>query len=60
MDLPLDALRAEGLVGADGKARTDSTHVISAVRDLSAYWNGHALDRTRTSHLTRLELTLAA
>ena len=35
LDLLLDALRAEGLVGAGGKARTDSTHVISAVRDLN-------------------------
>jgi hypothetical protein len=34
-DLLLDALRTEGLVGAGGKARTDSTHVISAVRDLN-------------------------
>jgi hypothetical protein len=27
---------------------------------LDAFWNGNALDRTRTSHLTRLELALAA
>ncbi|MGH3550657.1 MAG: hypothetical protein ACRDQU_21565, partial [Pseudonocardiaceae bacterium] len=27
---------------------------------LDAYWNGHALDRTRTSHLARLDLALAA
>jgi IS5 family transposase len=30
LDLLLDALKTEGLVGAGGKARTDSTHVISA------------------------------
>src|SRR5512144_387219 len=35
LDLLLDALKAEGLVGAGGKQRTDSTHVISAVRDLN-------------------------
>lgn len=35
LDLLLDALRTERLVGAGGKARTDSTHVISAVRDLN-------------------------
>jgi hypothetical protein len=27
---------------------------------LHAYWNAHPMDRTRTSHLARLELTLAA
>jgi transposase len=35
LDLLLNALKAEGLVGAGGKQRTDSTHVISAVRDLN-------------------------
>jgi len=35
LDLLLAALATEGLVGAGGKARTDSTHVISAVRDLN-------------------------
>jgi hypothetical protein len=35
LDLLLDALAGQGLVGAGGKARTDSTHVISAVRDLN-------------------------
>jgi len=35
LDLLLDALKGEGLVAAGGKARTDSTHVISAVRDLN-------------------------
>jgi hypothetical protein len=34
-DLLLDALKIEGLVGAGGKQRTDSTHVIGAVRDLN-------------------------
>jgi transposase len=32
---------------------------INLIR-LDAYWNGHMLDRTRTSHLGRLELALAA
>ncbi|WP_406385154.1 transposase [Streptomyces sp. NBC_01618] len=31
----LDLCRKEGLVGADGKRRTDFIHVISAVRDLN-------------------------
>jgi transposase len=31
----LETLAAKGLVGAGGKARTDATHVISAVRDLN-------------------------
>jgi hypothetical protein len=30
------------------------------VGPVDAYWNGNALDRTRTSQLTRLELALAA
>jgi transposase len=34
-DRLLDAFRTMGLVGAGGKQRTDSTHVISAVRDLN-------------------------
>ncbi|MCA1671395.1 MAG: transposase [Actinobacteria bacterium] len=47
-----------------GLPKTRLEHVFSAVAlnliRLDAYWNGHPLDRTRTSHLTRLELTLAA
>jgi transposase len=35
LDLLLDRLKAEGLVSAGGKARTDSTHVIAAVRELN-------------------------
>jgi transposase len=39
-------------------------HVFSAVAlnliRLNAYWNGHPLDRTRTSHLSRLDVDLAA
>ncbi|HEY0700496.1 MAG TPA: IS1182 family transposase [Micromonospora sp.] len=35
LDLLLDALRTEGLIGAGGRQRTDSTHVIGAVRDLN-------------------------
>ena len=35
LDLLLTALAAQGLVTPGGKARTDSTHVISAVRDLN-------------------------
>jgi hypothetical protein len=47
-----------------GLAKTQLEHVYSATAlnliRLHAYWHGHALDRSRTSHLTRLELTLAA
>ena len=35
LDTLLERLAASGLVGAGGKMRTDSTHVISAVRDLN-------------------------
>ena len=35
LDLLLDALKVEGLVGAGGKQRTDSTRVIGAVRDVN-------------------------
>ncbi len=47
-----------------GLPKTRLEHVFSAAAlnliRLHAYWNGHPLDRTRTSHLTRLELALAA
>jgi Transposase DDE domain len=47
-----------------GLPKTQLEHVYSATAlnliRLHAYWHGHALDRGRTSHLTRLELTLAA
>ena len=47
-----------------GLPKTRLEHIYSAVAlnliRLEAYWNGNALDRTRTSHLTRLEHTLAA
>ncbi len=35
LDTLLERLAAGGLVGAGGKMRTDSTHVVSAVRDLN-------------------------
>jgi transposase len=47
-----------------GLAKTHLEHVFGAVAlnliRLDAWWNGHPLDRTRTSHLARLELALAA
>ncbi|WP_371825834.1 transposase [Nonomuraea turcica] len=43
-----------------GLAKVHLEHVFSAVAlnliRLGAWWNGHVLDRTRTSHLARLEL----
>lgn len=47
-----------------GIAKTHLEHVYAAVAlnliRLHAWWHGRPLDRTRTSHLARLELTLAA
>lgn len=47
-----------------GRDKTHLEHVYAAVAlnliRLDAWWNGHTLDRTRTSHLTHLELALAA
>jgi Transposase DDE domain len=47
-----------------GLRKVHLQHVFSAVAlnliRLHAYWNDHPMDRTRTSHLSRLELTLAA
>jgi hypothetical protein len=47
-----------------GLPKTRLEHIYSAVAlnliRLDAYWNGNALDRTRTSHLTRLEHALTA
>ena len=37
LDLLLAALVEQGLVAAGGRQRTDSTHVISAVRDLNRF-----------------------
>ena len=47
-----------------GLAKTRLEHTNAAVAlnliRLHAFWNGHPLDRTRTSHFARLELALAA
>lgn len=47
-----------------GLPKTHLDHVYSAVAlnliRLDSWWNGHPLDRTRTSHLARLELALTA
>src|ERR1035437_2885845 len=47
-----------------GLAKTCLEHANAAVAlnliRLHAWWNGHPLDRTRTSHLARLELALAS
>jgi hypothetical protein len=47
-----------------GLAKTHLEHIFSAVAlnltRLNAWWNGHPLDRTRTTRLARLELSLAA
>lgn len=44
------------------KTRLDHAFMAAALNllRLHAYWNGHPLDRHRTSHLARLELSLAA
>ncbi|MGW3473265.1 transposase [Saccharopolyspora sp. NPDC000995] len=43
-----------------GLAKTHLVTVALNLIRLDAWWNGHPLDRTRISHLTRLELALAA
>ncbi|WP_445081921.1 IS1182 family transposase [Streptomyces ipomoeae] len=47
-----------------GLQKTHLEHVFSAAAlnliRLDAWWNGHPLDRTRVSHLARLDLSLAA
>ena len=47
-----------------GLAKTRLDHVFMACGSnllrLEAFWNGTPLDRLRTSHLARLELSLAA
>ncbi|MFD7676585.1 hypothetical protein [Streptomyces anulatus] len=47
-----------------GIQKTHLEHVFSAAAinliRLDAWWNGHPLDRTRASHLARLDLSLAA
>jgi hypothetical protein len=47
-----------------GLDKTRLEHASAAVAlnliRLHAWWNGHPLDRTRTSHLARLELALAS
>ncbi|MFC4117391.1 transposase [Nonomuraea zeae] len=44
-----------------GLTKVHLEHVFSAMAlnliRLDAWWNGHPLDRTRTGHLARLELT---
>ena len=44
------------------KTRLEHTNAAAALNliRLHAWWNGHPLDRTRTSHLARLELALTA
>lgn len=47
-----------------GGPKTHLQHVFSGIalnmHRLDAWWTNQPLDRTRTSHLTRLELALAA
>lgn len=47
-----------------GLDKTRLQHVLTACAinliRLDAYWNGHMLDRTRTSHISRLNLALTA
>jgi transposase len=47
-----------------GLPKTRLEHAITAaainIIRLDAYWTGHPLDRTRTSHLARLDFTLTA
>lgn len=58
VDLGIRRTRYRGI----DKTRLQHVLVACAINliRLDAYWNGHMLDRTRTSHLGRLDLTLAA
>jgi hypothetical protein len=44
------------------KTRLEHNLAAAAINmiPLDAYWTGHPLDRTRTSHLARLDFTLTA
>jgi hypothetical protein len=47
-----------------GLPKTQLEHTIAATAinmiRLDAHWTGHPLDRTRSSHLARLDFTLTA
>ncbi|MFK0050371.1 hypothetical protein ACIQU4_40975 [Streptomyces sp. NPDC090741] len=56
---------ARGRYGAaGGLQKTHLEHAYAAVTlnliRLDDWWNGHPLDRTRVSHLVRLDLSIAA
>jgi transposase len=57
LDLGIRRARYRGL----DKTRLQHVFIACAINliRLDAYWNGHALDRTRTSHLDKLKLALA-
>ncbi len=58
LDLGIRRARYRGI----DKTRLQHVLIACAINliRLHAYWNGHMLDRTRTSHIGRLELALAA
>ncbi len=58
VDLGIRRARYRGIE----KTRLQHVFIACAINliRLNAYWNGHMLDRTRTSHIGRLELALAA
>ena len=58
VDLGIRRARYRGI----DKTRLQHVFIACAINliRLDAYWNGHLLDRTRTSHIGRLELALAA
>jgi hypothetical protein len=53
------ATHVTGIRRARYLGHTIAATAINMIR-LDAYWTGHPLDRTRTSHLARLDFTLAA
>lgn len=58
VDLGIRRARYRGIE----KTRLQHVFIACAINliRLNAYWNGHTLDRTRTSHINRLALDLAA
>jgi hypothetical protein len=55
-DRLLEHCRTEGLVAAGGRQRTDSTHVISAVRDLNRLESAGQSVRAALEALARLAI----
>jgi hypothetical protein len=60
----LEQVHGPGAPGWLRELQTQLEHNIAAAAinmiRIDAYWTGHPLDRTRSSHLARLDFTLTA